>query len=144
IRPGKAGLTGGGLIPDPVKVETSGKGSMTLGDWSEKGILNNYSGGVLYRTSLSLNAADAEAQVVIDLGQVAGTAEILVNGKTAGIRVAPPWKQAITGLLNKGENTIEVLVYNTLSNHYQTIPSRYKGEPVSGLLEKVKLRLRGF
>jgi len=139
IRPGKAGLTGGALIPDPVKVETSGSGKMTLGDWSEKGILNNYSGGVLYRTTLTLSEGDAESAAFIDLGSVGGTAEIIVNGKTAGIRVAPPWKQEVTGLLKAGENTIDIIVYNTLSNHYQTIPSLYRGEPVSGLLEPVKL-----
>jgi hypothetical protein len=142
ICPRKAGLTGGGLIPDPVKVETSGTGKMTLGDWSEKGILNNYSGGVFYRTTLTLSEADAESSAVIDLGQIGGTAEIIVNGKTAGIRVAPPWKQEVTGMLEEGENSIDVMIYNTLANHYQTIPSRYRGEPMSGLLEKVKLLLK--
>ena len=43
------------------------------------------------------------------------------------------------GLLCEGENTIEVLVYNTLANHFQTIPSRYRGSPESGLLGPVRL-----
>jgi len=34
---------------------------------------------------------------------------------------------------------IEVLVFNTLANHYQTIPSRYRGDPVSGLIGPVKI-----
>jgi hypothetical protein len=37
-----------------------------------------------------------------------------------------------------------VLVYNTLSNHYQTIPSNYRGSPVSGLMGPVHLRSRDW
>ena len=37
------------------------------------------------------------------------------------MRVAPPWKFDLSGNLKAGENTLEVTVYNTLSNHYQTI-----------------------
>ena len=139
VMPGKAGLSGGGLIPEPVAVETNGSGIMPLGDWSKIGILNNYSGGVLYQTSLKMTGAEARARMIIDLGQVAGTAEILVNGRKVGVHVAPPWKQEITGLCKAGENTLEVLVYNTLSNHYQTIPSTYRGDPLAGLLGPERL-----
>jgi hypothetical protein len=72
---------------------------------------------------------------------VIATAEVLVNGKTAGVRVASPWRVEATGLLKAGENTIEVLVYNTLANHYQTIPSNYRGNPVSGLIGPVTVDL---
>jgi hypothetical protein len=142
VRPEQPGLTGGALIPEPVAVETDGSGALALGDWSKLGVLNNYSGGVRYRTRLTLTAEEASAKVVLDLGRVAGTAEILVNGKKAGVRVAPPWRQEVTGLLQAGENTFEVLVCNTLANHYQTIPSRYRGDPLSGLLGPVRLLSR--
>jgi hypothetical protein len=139
VLPAQAGLSGGALIPDPVAVETDGSGVMSLGDWSKAGILNNYSGGVRYRTKLTLTPGEAKAKGTLDLGRVAGTAEIWVNGKKAGVRVAPPWRQEVSGFLKKGENTFEVLVYNTLANHYQTIPSRYRGDPLSGLLGPVRL-----
>ena len=144
VRPARAGLTGGGLIPEPVAVETDGSGLMALGDWSKAGILNNYSGGVRYRTRLTLTAEEAKAKVTLDLGRVAGTAEILVNGRKVGVRVAPPWRQEVTGFLKAGENAFEVLVYNTLANHYQTIPSRYRGDPISGLLGPVRLLSRDW
>ena len=67
------------------------------------------------------------------------TAEVIINGKKAGVRVAPPWKLDVSGLLQAGDNEIEVLVCNTLSNHYQTIPSMYRGNPTSGLFGPVKL-----
>lgn len=142
IQPESDGLTGGILIPEPVLVETNGSGVMQLGDWSRIGILNNYSGGVRYRTFLQINEHEAKEKLTLDLGKVAGTAEVIVNGQTAGVKVSPPWKQDVSGFLKVGENTIEVLVFNTLSNHYQTMPSRYKGNPISGLLGPVQLQLQ--
>jgi hypothetical protein len=35
--------------------------------------------------------------------------------------------------MKPGNNRLEVLVYSTLANHYQTIPSRDRGNPKSGL-----------
>jgi hypothetical protein len=105
---------------------------------------HNYSGGARYRTRLPLTGEEAKAKVMLDLGKVAGTAEVHVNGKLAGIKVAPPWRLDVTGLLKEGENNIEVLVYNSLANHYQTIPSRYRGNPLSGLLGPVRLSSRDW
>jgi hypothetical protein len=139
----RAGYSGGAVIPDPVTVET-GTGIMALGDWSQLGILHNYSGGVRYRKVVRLTEGEAKGTVCLDLGRVVATAEVSVNGKKAGVRVAPPWRLDVTGLLKSGENTLEVLVYNTLANHYQTIPSRYRGSPVSGLFGPVRLLSRDW
>ena len=117
---------------------------MPLGDWSKMGVLNNYSGGVRYRTTFTLPEQEAKGKVEIDLGRVIATAEVHINGKKAGVRVAPPWKLDVTGLLQAGENKIEVLVYNTLGNHYQTIPSLYRGDPASGLFGPVRLMSRDW
>lgn len=51
-----------------------------------------------------------------------------------------PYRLDISDWLVTGDNRLEVLVYSTLSNHYQTIPSAYRGEPVSGLLGPVKVQ----
>ena len=42
---------------------------------------------------------------------------------------------------NVDEINIEVLVYSTLSNHYQTIPTPYKGDPVAGLIGPVNISI---
>lgn len=138
----KTGYSGGALIPEPVVVETDGRGVMALGDWSQLGILTNYSGGVRYITRFALTKPEAKAKAVLDLGSVVATAEVHVNGKKVGVRVAPPWRVAVSGFLKAGENTVEVLVYNTLANHYQTSPSPYRGKPISGLLGPVRLLSR--
>ncbi|MCP4449844.1 MAG: hypothetical protein GY809_00160, partial [Planctomycetes bacterium] len=138
VRP-DTGHSGGRAIPDPIQVETTGQGIVPLGDWSQMGILNNYSGGVRYSTTFVLAPDQTQGIVEIDLGRVAATAEVHVNGRRVGVRVAPPWRLDVTGHLKSGTNRLEILVYNTLSNHYQTIPSRYRGKPVSGLMGPVRL-----
>lgn len=136
-----SGFTGGAAIPEPVMVQTDGTGTMSLGDWSRTGILNNYSGGVRYTTRLELTADEAKGRASIELGSVTATAEVIVNGRNAGVRVAPPWRLDVTGFLKEGENKVEVLVYSTLANHYQTIPSHYRGNPVAGLMGPVELKI---
>jgi hypothetical protein len=135
------GSTGGAAITEPVVVETAGNGILPLGDWSQLGILNNYSGGVRYRTNFTLTEDDAKAHVTLDLGRVVATAEVHINGRRVGVRVAPPWRFDVTGLMKPGNNRLEVLVYSTLANHYQTIPSRYRGNPEAGLFGPVRLSL---
>ncbi len=138
----RAGFHGGAVIPEPIRIESIG-GRMSLGDWSQMGILHNYSGGVRYRARLNLDEEQTTGKVILDLGQVVATTEVHVNGQPIGVRVAPPWRLDVTKALKKGENTFEALVYNTLSNHYQTIPSRYRGAPLSGLLGPVCLKIEG-
>ncbi len=55
------------------------------------------------------------------------------------MRVAPPWRFEVGNLVRSGDNLLEVLVCNTLANHYLTIPTRYRGSPLSGLLGPVRL-----
>jgi hypothetical protein len=131
------GWYGGATLNEPIRLNC-GSGSIALGDWSKNEGLASYSGGAWYRKTLSLPAAK---KVVLDLGSVAASAEVRVNGKLAGVRVAPPWTLDISDLVKPGDNQIEVLVCNTLANHYCTVPTNYRGSPVSGLLGPVKISL---
>lgn len=49
------------------------------------------------------------------------------------------YRADISALLHSGSNRIDILVYSSLANHYQTIPSAYRGTPLSGLLGPVKM-----
>ncbi len=137
----ETGFCGAAVFPEPVRLEC-GAGITELGDWSKTGALECYSGGAWYRTTIQLTPQQADGQTTLDLGSVVATAEVRVNGRVAGVRVAPPWTVDITALVQPGENRIEVLVFNTLANHYLTIPTRYRGELTSGLLGPVILRTK--
>ena len=128
---------GQAFFKQPVKM-TAGKGIVELGDWSQYGALRFYSGGVRYTKPICLNIGEA-SRVLLDLGDVDATCEVSINGSEAMIGVCPPFVFDVTGKVRNGENIIEVLVYSSLSNHYQTIPSRYRGEPHSGLFGPVSI-----
>ncbi|MBN1126241.1 MAG: hypothetical protein JXA82_14640 [Sedimentisphaerales bacterium] len=132
------GYYGGSALPKPITLEC-GSGIMSTGDWSQVGILENYSGGAWYRKAIILTSDQIGTTVLLNLGHVVATAEVHVNGHLAGIRVAPPWKVDVTKFLKPGQNKIEILVYNTLANHYLTIPTRYRGSLRSGLIGPVTL-----
>ena len=134
------GAYAGAAFPEPIKL-TCGPGIITEGDWSQIGVMKHYSGGLWYRKNLSLTAEQTQGQVTLDLGQVTASAEVWINGKQAGVCITDPFTLDVTGLLKEGENRLEILVYNTLSNHYQTIPTpqKYKKTTTSGLLGPVRL-----
>lgn len=132
------GCYGGATLPEPILLDC-GVGRISLGDWSKVDGLASYSGGAWYRKTVALTMEQAAGRVMIDLGSVAASAEVRVNGKPAGVRVSPPWTVDISGIVRSGENKVEVLVYNTLANHYSTVPTMYRGSPVSGLMGPVRL-----
>jgi hypothetical protein len=133
------GNYGGAALPEPILLECI-TGVAQTGDWSQGSVLEHYSGGAWYRKTIKLSDAQVLSRTILDLGDVVATAQVRVNGEDAGILVAPPWRLDISNHVKKGSNKMEILVYNTLSNHYQTIPSRYKGNSLkSGLLGPVKL-----
>ena len=118
-----------------------GEGLFPAGDWSLCEGLACYSGGAAYVRTLPPLDADG-GDVILDLGEVCSSAEVLVNGKSAGVRIAPPYRFDITDFLKKdGENELRIEVYNTLANFYLAIPTRYGGSPVSGLLTEPVIKI---
>jgi hypothetical protein len=74
------------------------------------------------------------------LGDVAGSAEVLIDGQSVGVRMSAPWTFDLTEAIHAGKSTLEVHVFNTLANHYRTIPTRYRGDGRSGLFGPVTIR----
>jgi len=134
------GYCSAGAIPNYIE-QKCGIGTIDLGDWSKTDGLKAYSGGAWYRKTIHIDTLDLKNRIEIDLGDLVSSAELRVNGKSAGIRLSPPWKFDITPFAISGDNKIEVLIYNTLSNNYTTIPTLYRGNIKSGLIGPVKLRL---
>ncbi len=115
-------------------------GRMALGDWARYEGLRCYSGGIEYR--LDATIAKKGDRVLLDLGEVGCSAEVRVNGGAAKIVTCPPYTVDVTDDVVEGGNEFTVTVYNTLNNHYQTIPTRYKVPTEmapSGLIGPVRL-----
>lgn len=134
------GRQGTAAIAEPVKIST-GEGLLAAGDWSQAGALKYYSGGMIYRKNIVLPEGVNPKRVMLDLGSVVATCEVKINGKAAGVKMSPPYSVDITPYLCVGENEVEVLVYSTLANHYQTQPTPYRGEPTAGILGPVSVKI---
>jgi len=132
------GCYGGASLPEPVALDC-GVGKVLPGNWAAMESLASYSGGAWYRKTISLTEEQLKGRVVLNLGSLSSSVEVHVNGKLAGVKVSSPWTFDITQFARKGENKVEVLVYNSLANHYQTIPTHYRGNPLSGLLGPVTI-----
>ena len=66
-----------------------------------------------------------EISAVLDLGEVFETAEVKVNGISAGLRLCRPYRFDLTGLLKKGENQITIEVTNCLGTALRDPISHY-------------------
>ena len=139
------GFLGGAAFTEPMRL-SCGKGKIALGNWAliADG-LRFYSGGAVYEKDFTLTKAQAAAAATLDLGRVGACCGVSVNGGAEKVLCCPPWRVEIDGL-KEGANTIKVTVYNTLNNHYQTIPTRYRttveNEP-SGLIGPVAISFGG-
>ena len=87
--------------------------ALTTGAWKSQG-LPFFSDKVGYTRHYALKAGQP---AVVRLGNWWGsTAEIRVNGKSAGVMVNRPWEADIASLVKDGDNEIEVVVYGSLKN----------------------------
>jgi hypothetical protein len=132
------GRTGGGVFTGPVTYATE-SGLIGLGDWKDQG-LPAYSGGIRYQTTFTLESVGTH--LTLDLGKVRGTAEVWINGRNAGVRVWSPYQFDVSALCQQGENTVEVLILNTLAPYLDAVsPTHYvrPGQTISGLFGPVRL-----
>jgi len=106
-----------------------------LEDWRRWKGREEFSGTMRYRTRIPFDTA--AGRVALDLGEVGEIAEVRINGKPAGVRIAPPYQFDITKLVQPGLNTIEVDVTNTAQAKWDDAFSR--GDAVSGLLGPVRI-----
>lgn len=121
---------------EPIRL-TCHEGRMPAGDWSLQGAMKYYSGGVRYNQTIRLE--HIAAKTVLDLGDVDATCEVWVNGKRVDVLLNPPYRLDVTYYLQQGDNQLSVLVYSSLANHYQSIPSPYRGQPHAGLIGPVRM-----
>ena len=134
------GYYGGAAIPEPIEFEC-GKGLIKTGDWSAYQGLYSYSGGACYSQNITLTKFESQQKIILNLGDVVSSTKVFLNGNPVGEKCAPSWEFDITEYAIEGENKLEVYVYNTLANHYTTIPTKYRGSLKSGLIGPVTLKI---
>ena len=122
---------------EPIRLKC-GVGLMPTGDWTQFGAMKFYSGGVNYAHDVSF--AHQPAKAILQLEEVDATCQVRVNGNDLGVLFMPPYEIDISDYLQVGNNQIEILVYSSLSNHYQSIPSPYRGTPRAGIMGTVKIK----
>jgi hypothetical protein len=135
------GYDGAAFFLEPIKIKCD-SGLMSLGNWSDCGALKFYSGGMSYKKHIKIKNDIKYDKVLFDLGCVDASCEVFVNSKRVGILMNPPYSLDITDWIVTGDNEVEIIVYSSLSNHYQTIPSPYRGIPHSGLFGPVSVIYR--
>lgn len=117
-----------------------------------------FSGTSVYRTTFTLPAGvKPGAALKLDLGRVGDVAEVVVNGKPAGIAWKQPYEVDVGKLVGAGTNTVEVRVANLWVNRlvgdaqpgatkvtFTAAPTYQADAPLrpSGLIGPVTLKVR--
>jgi hypothetical protein len=131
------GFESGAALTGPIRAIV-GPGRIGLGDWEDHG-LSEYSGGVRYRRQLTTAAS---GRVQLDLGRVRGTAEVLVDGQSAGVRFCAPYVFELADLA-PGEHTLDVEVFGTVAPYLDAVsPTHFVfgGQRTAGLFGPVRVR----
>ena len=99
------------------------------GPWAAQG-LPFYGARVSYTGRFDVgDGADAGRRYFVRLGAWAGVAaEVLVNGRRAGLLAFPPFELDVTDALQPGANEVSVVVYGSLRNTL----GPFHGDPPSG------------
>jgi hypothetical protein len=133
-----SGYEAGAALAGPIRFAV-GPGRLGLGDWQRHG-LAEYSGGVRYRRRITTAPA---GRLLLDLGRVRGTAEVKVDGRSAGVRFCTPYVFDLTKLAPPGEHMVDIEVFGTLAPYLDAVsPTHFvfEGQRVSGLFGPVRLR----
>lgn len=104
---------GGPALPDPIE-------TAELVSWTELGDerTRDFSGTARYECTFTLSEEElAEADAwTLDLGEVAESARVAVNGHDAGVAFSIPYRTSITEYLKSGENHLAIDVINLPAN----------------------------
>lgn len=117
-------------------------GLSSLCNLAVPGLLPEYSGKICYETDFSIDMQEDEGKkkYYLDLGSVYETAEVFVNGSRAGIRICPPYRLDVTGLIHAGKNQLTVTVANTLAKERgNNVFDRAMPQEPTGLLGPVRI-----
>lgn len=90
-----------------------------LTDWknSANEDIKYYSGEAIYRKTFEISKKLSKNDIAtLDLGNIKIAAEVIVNGKNAGVLWIAPYTIDVSKFLVKGKNNIEIKIYNQWTN----------------------------
>nr|MDO8079455.1 glycosyl hydrolase [Candidatus Freyarchaeota archaeon] len=82
----------------------------------------NYSGDITLKQKFNLEEKYLEKKLMLECSGFKNAFKAKINGKEAGLRLWPPYRIDITELVQKGENTLEIIITNTAENLLGTPP----------------------
>ena len=96
-----------------------------LGSWTEYGgdAVKKFSGTATYSLDFGRPAGGA-ADWLLDLGGVAESARVRLNGEELGTLIMPPFRVRVPGSLLRDRNTLEVSVSNLMANRIADMDRR--------------------
>ena len=114
-------LSGAWEVSFPINSETTKKESFSsLISWTDakEEAIKHFSGTASYKKDffLSEEILQSNKKMTLDLGSVSVIAEVIINGKNAGVLWKAPFRIPIDEFVTKGKNTIEVKVTNLWPN----------------------------
>lgn len=130
-------VCGGALLRSPV-LEHCARGKVCVKDLSTVDGLKAYSGAVKYSSEIIIDSI-SNARYYLKTDHIVSSMEVTVNEKTAKTLFCEPWRADITEFLRPGVNKISLTVYNTLSNNYYTLPTKYRGKLEYGIMSPVHI-----
>jgi hypothetical protein len=102
-------LHGGPVLPANTRVDR-------LGSWTELGEeYANFSGTALYEIKFTHPGWETD-EWLLDLGDVANSAEIICNEQSVGTLFAPPYHIRLGDYLQPGQNKLQIKVSNLMAN----------------------------
>jgi len=111
-------VEGGPILPKDLSTEE-------LKCWTQLGDeeAERFAGTARY--TITVNLPDTKADVwIVDLGDVRESARVWVNGKPAGVVVAHPFRVAVTGLFQVGDNELAIEVTSLSANRIRALDRR--------------------
>jgi hypothetical protein len=123
-------------------VTTASSAAANPASWSEQGC-PFYSGTAVYRCSATLPGNLDGARVFLEADAGDDVLEVTVNGRSAGVRLWPPYAVEVTDQAVPGVNALELRVANTAMNLLsgQPRPSGLRAAPRLVLRRAVDLDL---
>ncbi len=88
---------------------------ISTGDWRERGY-PFYAGEAAYSQTIALPENYRGKRLTLSLGKLSNATEVLINGKTLGRRILPPWNFDISSLSNEKSLELEIRIINTSQN----------------------------